>query len=195
MLLGILVLHEHTTKMQRFALVCAAASVVVLTISYGGPPVVALVIATSWSLYGLCKRQVTLSPVESLAGETFLLTVPAVALAVVLGFAIDDSIPGTATAPDWVLVLLTGVATAGPLLLFAYAAQRISLTLLGGLQYLVPIINFLLGWLLYDESMPADRLAGFALIWLALGAVTVDRWRTAAPTGGDVPRLRTTAGG
>ena len=64
-----------------------------------------------------------------------------------------------------------------PLLLFAFAAQRVPLTLLGGLQYLVPIINFLLGWLVYDESMPADRLVGFALVWAALGAVTVDRWR------------------
>ena len=82
-----------------------------------------------------------------------------------------------------------------PLLLFAFAAQRVPLTLLGGLQYLVPIINFLLGWLVYDESMPADRLVGFALVWAALVAVTVDRWRAVAPTGGDVPRLRTTAGG
>lgn len=195
MLLGILVLHEHTTRLQRFALACAASSVVVLTISYGRPPILAFVIAASWSLYGLCKRQVPLSPVESLAGETFLLSVPAAALAAVLAFTIDDSIPATATAPDWILVLLTGLVTAVPLLLFAFAAQRVPLTLLGGLQYLVPIINFLLGWLVYDESMPADRLIGFALVWLALGAITVDRWRTTAPTGGDVARLRTTTGG
>jgi chloramphenicol-sensitive protein RarD len=195
MLLGILVLHEHTSRLQRLALACAALSVVVLTISYGRPPILAFVIAASWSLYGLCKRQVPLSPVESLAGETFLLALPAAALAVVLANTIDDSIPATATAPDWILVLLSGLVTAVPLLLFAFAAQRVPLTLLGGLQYLVPIINFLLGWLVYDESMPADRLVGFVLVWAALVAVTVDRWRTATPTGGAVPRLRTTTGG
>lgn len=195
MLLGVIVLHEHASRLQRVALGCAAVSVVVLTISYGRPPLLAFVIAASWSLYGLCKRQVTLSPVESLAGETFLLTLPAAALAVVLGLTIDDSIPATASAPDWILVLLTGIVTAVPLLLFAFAAQRVPLTLLGGLQYLVPIINFLLGWLLYDESMPADRLVGFALIWAALGAVTVDRWRAATPRPADVTSLPTTAGG
>jgi chloramphenicol-sensitive protein RarD len=195
MLLGILVLHEHAGRLQRVALACAAASVVVLTISYGRPPLLAFVIAASWSLYGLCKRQVALSPVESLAGETFLLTVPAAALAVVLGFTIDDNIPATASAPEWVLVLFTGVVTAVPLLLFAFAAQRVQLTLLGGLQYLVPIINFLLGWLVYDEAMPADRLLGFALIWAALGAVTADRWRAATPRPAGVSSLRTTTGG
>jgi chloramphenicol-sensitive protein RarD len=81
------------------------------------------------------------------------------------------------------------------LLLFAYAAQRVPLTLLGGLQYLVPIINFLLGWLLYDEAMPADRLIGFALIWIALAAVTADRWRATAPRPAKVSSLRTTTGG
>jgi chloramphenicol-sensitive protein RarD len=167
----------------------------VLTISYGRPPLLAFVIAASWSLYGLCKRQVALSPVESLAGETFLLTVPAAALALVLGFTIDDNIPATASAPDWVLVLFTGVVTAVPLLLFAFAAQRVPLTLLGGLQYLVPIINFLLGWLVYDEAMPADRLLGFALIWAALAAVTADRWRATTPTPAGVSSLRTTTGG
>jgi chloramphenicol-sensitive protein RarD len=195
MLLGIVVLHEHAGRLQRLALACAAASVVVLTISYGRPPVLAFVIAVSWSLYGLCKRRVALSPAESLAGETFLLTVPAAVLAVVLGFTIDDSIPATASAPEWILVLLTGVVTAVPLLLFAFAAQRVPLTLLGGLQYLVPIINFLLGWLLYDEAMPADRLVGFALIWAALAAVTADRWRAATPRPADVSRLPTTARG
>ena len=64
------------------------------------------------------------------------------------------------------LVALTGVVTAVPLLLFAVAAQRVPFTLLGALQYLVPTINLLLGWLVYDESMPADRLVGFALVWV-----------------------------
>ena len=145
-----------------------------LTVSYGRPPWIALVIAVSWSLYGLLKRQVPLTPIESLAGETFILLVPAVVLvAVVAGRT--DSVPSSATAGDWALIALTGVVTAVPLLLFAVAAQRVPFTLLGALQYLVPTINLLLGWLVYDESMPADRLVGFALVWIALIAVTVDQ--------------------
>ena len=87
------------------------------------------------------------------------------------------SIPGSATGQEWVLVALTGVVTAVPLLLFAFAAQRVPFTLLGALQYLVPTINLALGWFIYDESMPADRVVGFALVWAALAAVTVDQVR------------------
>jgi chloramphenicol-sensitive protein RarD len=180
MILGIVVLGERASRLHLLALVLAAAAVVVLTASYGRPPMIALVIAVSWSLYGLLKRQVPLTPIESLAGETFVLFVPAViALAVLAGR--DTSVPATATAGEWVLVALTGVVTAVPLLLFAFAAQRVPLTLLGALQYLVPTINLLLGWLVYDERLPADRLLGFVLVWAALLAVTIDRVRTPAP--------------
>jgi chloramphenicol-sensitive protein RarD len=134
---------------------------------------VALVIAGSWSLYGLLKRQVPLTPIESLAGETLILLVPAVVLVAAMSGA-ADSIPSSASAGGWVLVALTGVVTAVPLLLFAFAAPRVRFTLLGPLQYLVPTINLVLGWLVYDESMPADRLVGFALVWVALIAVAVD---------------------
>ena len=180
MLLGVTVLHEHATRLHKLALVLAALAVVVLTISYGRPPVVALIIAATWSIYGLLKRQVPLTAIESLAGETFLLIVPAVVLVAVMAGR-DGSIPSTATGRDWVLVLLTGVVTAVPLLLFAVAAQRVPFTLLGALQYLVPTINLLLGWVVYDEPMPLDRLVGFVLVWAALAAVTVDQVRTATP--------------
>ena len=176
MLLGVTVLHERATPLLKCAMALAALAVVVLTISYGRPPVVAVIIAVSWSLYALLKRQIPLTAIESLAGETFLLTVPAAVVAVVMA-GHGGSIPGSATGQEWVLVALTGVVTAVPLLLFAFAAQRVPFTLLGALQYLVPTINLALGWFIYDESMPADRVVGFALVWAALAAVTVDQVR------------------
>ena len=71
----------------------------------------------------------------------------------------------------------SGVATVVPLMLFAWAAPRVPLTLLGPMQYSVPTINFLLGWLAYDEELPASRVAGFALVWIGLALVTVDTIR------------------
>jgi chloramphenicol-sensitive protein RarD len=180
MVLGVTVLHEHATRLHKVALVLAALAVVVLTISYGRPPLVAFILAATWSVYGLLKRQVPLTAIESLAGETFLLTLPAIVLVVVMAGR-GGSIPTTATGGEWTLVLLTGVITAVPLLLFAFAAQRVPFTLLGALQYLVPTINLVLGWAVYDEPMPMDRLIGFALVWAALAAVTIDRLRQAAP--------------
>ncbi len=181
MILGVTVLHEHASRLQKLAIGLAALAVVVLTMSYGRPPVVALVIAATWSTYGLLKRQVPLSPIESLAGETFLLTIPAGVLVVAMAGS-SDSIPSTATGGEWVLILLTGVVTAVPLLLFAVAARRVPFTLLGALQYLVPTINFLLGWLVYDEPLPLERLVGFALVWAALIAVAVDQVSSRAPS-------------
>ena len=174
MAIGVFVLHEEPTRAQRVAFALAAVAVVILTISYGRPPWIALLLAVTWSLYGLAKRRVPLGAVDSLAGETFVLFVPAV-LAVVAFSTRADSIAQTADTADWILVFGTGMVTAVPLMLFAAAAQSIPFTLLGPLNLLVPLINFGLGWLLYDEPVPLDRFIGFAVVWVALLVVMWDR--------------------
>jgi chloramphenicol-sensitive protein RarD len=177
MAIGVFVLKEEPTTAQRAAFGLAAVAVVILTISYGRPPWIALLIACTWSLYGLAKRRVPLGAIDSLAGETFVLFVPAV-LALVAFSVGTGSVARSADTADWVLVLGTGVVTAVPLMLFAAAAQSIPFTLLGPLNLLVPIINFGLGWLLYDEPVPLDRFIGFAVVWVALLVVMWDRVRT-----------------
>ncbi|MGA7758709.1 MAG: EamA family transporter RarD [Ilumatobacteraceae bacterium] len=174
MAIGVFVLKERPTTAQRFAFGCATVAVVILTVSYGRPPWIALVIAASWSIYGLTTRRVPLGAVDSLAGETFVLFVPAVA-AVVWFSTNADGVAATADPTEWLLVLGTGAITAVPLMLFAGAAKSVPFTLLGPLNLLVPVINFGLGWLVYDEPMPADRLVGFAFVWVALGVVMWDR--------------------
>jgi chloramphenicol-sensitive protein RarD len=176
MAIGVVVLHERPTNPQRFAFGCATVAVVVLTASYGRPPWIALVLAATWSLYGLSKRRIALGPIESLAGETFVLFAPAV-VALLAFSAGGDSVVQTATRPEWALVLGTGVITAVPLTMFAFAAKTIPFTLLGPLNLVVPVVNFGLGWALYHEPVPVDRLVGFAFVWLALLAVMWDRIR------------------
>jgi len=174
MAIGVFILHEEPTAGQRFAFGCSAVAVVILTISYGRPPWIALLIAGTWSFYGLSKRRVPLGAIDSLAGETFVLFVPA--LLAIAAFARDgDTIVRSADATEWALVLGTGVATAVPLMLFAAAAQSVPFTILGPLNLLVPVINFGLGWMLYDEPMPTGRLIGFAFVWVALIVVMWDR--------------------
>jgi chloramphenicol-sensitive protein RarD len=171
--LGVVVLGEALTPMKRASMACTCVAVVVLTASYGRMPWVALLLAATWSWYGLTKRRVPLDPVESLTSELLVLFVPATAL-VALGWVRVDGIPTVATGTEWILLLGTGAITAIPLLLFAFAAQRVPFTLLGPTNYLVPLINFLLGWLAFDESLPTSRVIGFGLVWVALGLVTVD---------------------
>lgn len=173
MLLGVKVLHERLRPVQMVSASLATIAVLVLTISYGRLPVYALAMAVTWSIYGLLKRQIPLTPLESLASETIVLIVPAMAL-VLWHLRYEDSVFRSASITEFVLVALTGVITAVPLLLFAHASQRLPLTVLGPMQYSVPIINFLLGWLVYHETLNASRIVGFALVWIALVIVTVD---------------------
>jgi chloramphenicol-sensitive protein RarD len=182
---GVLVFHEHLTRLQRVAVGLAVVAVLVLAVTYGQVPWIALILAGTWSLYGWLKKQVPLHPLESMAAESFVVLVPAIVVATALAGA-DDSIPSSASAGKLVLVLLTGVATVVPLTLFAWAAHRVPLTVLGPMQYLVPTINFLLGWLAYDEDLPASRVTGFAFVWAGLVLITIDTVRRGRAAGGAV---------
>ncbi|MEN9643394.1 MAG: hypothetical protein RL238_63 [Actinomycetota bacterium] len=177
-MVGVLVLGEHLRTAQRIALGFAVASVVVLTISYGSVPWLALVIAVSWTIYGYLKKQVPLTPVESMAAESFLLLIPAVVMAIAMSGR-ADSIPHAASGRELAFTLLSGLATVTPLMLFAYAAQRMPLSIIGPMQYIVPTMNFFIGWLLYDEDLPPSRVAGFALVWIGLAILTIDSARRA----------------
>lgn len=178
MAIGVIVLREQPTTAQRAAFGLASVAVVILTISNGRPPWIALALAGTWSLYGLSKRRISLDAVDSLAGETFVLLAPAAVLLVIISSR-TGSAASVAEPSDWAFLAGTGAITAIPLMLFASAAKSIPFTLLGPLNLIVPVINFGLGWLLYDEPMPLDRVIGFAFVWLALGAIIVDRFRAA----------------
>ena len=176
MAVGVVVLHEKVSRAQRFVFVLALIAVVILTFSYGRVPWLALIIATTWVAYGYLKKHVPLTPIESMAAESFIVLGPAiVAVTVLAGSA--TSIPNTATAGQFALVLCSGLATIVPLTLFAYAAQRMPLTVIGPLNYIVPTINFCLGWLVFHESLPPSRIVGFALVWVGLVIATVDAAR------------------
>ena len=171
--LGVGVLREKLRLNLKIAVVFALAGLAVLTVSYGRVPWVAISIATTWSVYGLLKKQVPLKPLESLTAEVVILAIPALAYVIATWNRVD-SIPHNADAVELVFALLTGVITAVPLLLFAGASQRTPLTIIGPMQYLVPTINFIIGWAIFDEAVSATRFGGFFLIWICLGFVVSD---------------------
>jgi chloramphenicol-sensitive protein RarD len=157
--------------------------VVVLAVGYGSPPYLALLIAVTWTIYGVAKKRVPSAPVEGLMAETLVLA--PVAVVVLLAMQPGGGSLDGASTLQFALVPLTGVVTITPLLLFAYAAHRVKLTTLGWLQYWVPSINLVLGVAVYDESMPAWRAAGFALVWFALVLITLDGIRAARTAAAD----------
>ncbi len=180
MAIGVFVLGEQITTLKRWSVVFALTAVVVLTVSYGELPWIAVILAATWSAYGLTKRRVPLEAAQSLAAETVVLIGPAI-IVVAAGWRRNDGVPQVATGVDWGFLLGSGVITAAPLVLFAFAAKRVPFTVLGPANYLVPIITFLLGWLMYDEPLSTNRFAGFALVWVALTLVTVDTLRSPQP--------------
>ncbi len=177
--IGVIGFGERLRPASGVALSIAAAAVVVLTLDYGHLPGFALVLGGTWGWYGLIKRTIPLHPIESLAAETFVLLPAALATVAAIETG-DDAIRTTASGGQLALVLLAGVVTVVPLLLFAVAAPRVPFTVLGPLQYAVPTINFALGVWLYDEAMPRARVIGFALVWIALVVFTVDSLRVNA---------------
>ncbi len=171
--LGVTVLGERLRALQWAALGLALVAVVVLTVDYGRPPWVALVLAVSFGIYGLAKKQAAAGAIESLAVETAFLAPLALTYAVALGLS-GGSTFASEGAGHAALMASAGVVTAVPLVLFGAAAVRMPLVVLGLVQYLAPIIQFALGVLLFDEAMPAGRWVGFSLVWLALVLLTAE---------------------
>ncbi|MGW0043082.1 EamA family transporter RarD [Rhodococcus sp. NPDC003348] len=175
-LLGMLVLRERINRWQAVALGFGALAVVILTIDYGRPPWIALVLALSFGAYGLIKKTIPLDPVTSLTAEG-IVTAP-----FAIGYLVWLTVAGTSTflghgAGRTALLISAGVVTAVPLLLFGAAAQRVPLVTLGIIQYLNPGLQMMWGVVVLHEAMPASRWAGFALIWLALAVFTADAVR------------------
>jgi chloramphenicol-sensitive protein RarD len=192
-LLGVTVQRERLRVWQWVAVGIGALAVAVLTVDYGHLPYVALLLAASFGSYSLIKKRLSMPPAEGLFVESAVLAVPAL---VYLGWlnATGGAEFGHVSVLHTILMLLAGVATAVPLLLFAGAANRVPLVGLGILQYVAPILQLAVGVLLFHEPMPAPRLAGFALVWVALVIFTVDGIRSARATGRDQRAQRTAAG-
>jgi chloramphenicol-sensitive protein RarD len=172
-LLGVVILRERLRPVQWVAVGIGTAAVAVLTWDYGRPPWFALILAFSFGCYGLIKKLVGAPPVEGMAIETAALFLPALAW---LGFLEADGQAAFAQGSLVTTLLLVGcgVITAVPLLLFAGAANRVSLTVLGITQYIAPTLQLLLGVTVFHEPMPPTRLAGFGLVWVALVVFTAD---------------------
>ncbi|GLW32124.1 EamA family transporter RarD [Actinoplanes regularis] len=177
-LLGVTVQREHLRSWQWIAVGVGGLAVAILAVDYGRLPYIALALAASFGSYSLIKKRMSLPPAEGLFVESAVLALPA------LGYLSWLNLTGGAqfghvSALHTVLMLFSGVATAVPLLLFAAAANRVPLVGLGILQYVAPILQLACGILIYHEPMPAARLAGFGLVWLALIIFTADGIRSA----------------
>lgn len=172
-LLAVIVLKEKLSVLQTLSIILAGAGVLVLTFSFGTFPWVAIMLALSFAFYGLIKKMVQVGALVGLAIETLLITPFALLF---LGYVhAGGSGSGGAFGSDFgvtLLLLLAGVVTAVPLLLFASGAKRIPLSMVGLLQYIAPTIKLIIGVYLFHEPFTSAHLVAFVCIWVALGIYT-----------------------
>ncbi len=177
-LLGVLLFRERLRLAQWMAVGLGAAAVLVLAVAGGSFPWIALSLAFSFGFYGLVKKIIPLAPTASLTAEGLVQVVPAVTYLAVITLT-GTSWFLTAGSGHALLLAASGLITCVPLLAFAAAAQALPLSVLGLLQYLTPVIQFLLGVLWFGEPMPAYRWIGFVLVWSALIVFSADAVRRA----------------
>lgn len=175
-LLAVVLLREKLRRTQWIAVSLGVVAVVILTVDYGKPPWLALVLGVCFAAYGFLKRTAGSGAIEGVAVETGALLAPALAylvwLAVQGGATLSADDPGRV-----VLFVSSGLLTMLPLLFFGAAATRLTFTSLGLLQYVAPILQWVIGVAVVHEPMPLSRLLGFALIWCALVVLALDGWR------------------
>lgn len=175
MLFGALWFGERHNRLQLSAIGLALVGLLFQIPAVSGFPWISVALAVTFALYAVVRKKAPLGALSGLVVETVLLSPVALVWLIGHSASLPAAFGGTPERALW--VILTGAATATPLLFFGYAARTIRLTTLGILQFLGPTLQFLIGWKLYGEPMSALRLVSFAFIWLAIGVYAWDAWR------------------
>ncbi len=173
-LLGILFLKERLSFWQLISFALATIGVLNLVFQFGEIPWVSLILAMSFGLYGLLKKKARLGALTGLTIETLFIT----PFALIYLITVRTSVADAMYLEDptlFGLLLGAGIVTAVPLLLFASGANRISLSMIGFLQYIAPTLMLIQGVFLYGESFTSVHLVSFVLIWAALVIFTLAR--------------------
>lgn len=191
--LGVGLLGEKLRRLQVLALGFSAVGIVWTIVVLGRLPWVAILVAASFAIYGFLRKQGPWDAVSGLTFETGLLAPVAIVVLVVRSIT-PNAVLGDGSFITLILIAVTGVVTAVPLLAFASAARRVSLTAVGLLQYINPTLQFLVGWQVLGETVSGGRLAGFAWIWIALMLIVIDEVSSSGGLQRPVDRVETHRG-
>ncbi|OIJ17224.1 EamA family transporter [Anaerobacillus alkalilacustris] len=170
MLIGVIALKERLNVSQIVAFVLAAIGVLILTFHYGVVPWISLSLALTFGFYGLAKKLIKSDSTVGLALETMVISPIALVFMTYLMF--QSQIQFFDSISTSLLLMGSGIVTVLPLLFFTMSAQKVTLSLLGILQYISPTIVLLVGVFLYNETLSKAHLIAFIFIWSALAIYT-----------------------
>ena len=169
---------ERLSWVQNAAILLASLAVVIMTVSQGVVPWIALLVSISFGLYGYVKKKISVGPVVSVTAEVLLLAPFALTvLYIIHGSGVGSGGTFGQSLDDSVLLMLSGPLTATPLILFSYAAKRIPMATLGLLNYVNPTLQFFCAIVIFAEPIGVVQIASFGLIWLALALYSADSFR------------------
>jgi chloramphenicol-sensitive protein RarD len=171
-LVGVVFLKERLRRPQVVSVLLAAIGVSFLTVKGGEFPFVAVSLALLFTLYGVIRKQVSVGAMPGLFIETLLLFPFAMAWLTWLLMAQQAEF-GRGGAEMSSLLILAGPLTVVPLLLFAVAARRLTLTVIGFMQFIAPTLQFIVG-IFYGEVLTTAHLVCFSCIWAAVAIFSID---------------------
>lgn len=166
-LFGALFYHEKLDRLQKIGIALAALGVLIKIFVYGRVPIIALILAISFAIYGLLKKKSKYTSLVGLGFETLIVGLPA-CLYVFFSETSGKGITGNLPVSFWLLILLSGIVTAVPLLLYGEGTKRLPLKVVGFLQYIAPTIALFLGIFVFEEAFSIDEFVPFLIIWLGL---------------------------
>lgn len=175
-LLGVLILKERLRRLQCVALICGLIGAGSLAIFSIETLWISSTLALAFGVYALIRKTAPIGSAQGLMIETLVLTPPAIVYLSLLGN--EGVVVARNSLELWGLILFSGVLTSIPLLLFGNAARKLPLITIGMLQYIIPVMQFLIGHLLYGEQLGGEKLVSFVFVWIGLAIIAVDSLRS-----------------
>ena len=173
---GAIFFKEKLTKLQKIGITFAIIGVVLKTILYGQIPYIGLILAFAFGTYGLLKKKSSLNSLNGLGFETMIISIPSLIYLLNIearGLGISGNLPWQ----FWILISITGVVTAVPLLFYAEGTKRLPLSVVGFLQYIAPTIMIVLGIFVFKEPFTFISLIPFSFIWIGLGFFSYSQYK------------------
>lgn len=168
-----IIFKSKVNRVQMLSVLLVIMGVMNLLLNYGSFPIIALLLASTFCLYAIIHKKVTVKPLPGLLVEGFFMSIPAV-IYIAYTLILGKGIFFTGTTYEITLLLLSGVVTSLPLAGFAFAVQRLNLSTVGLMQYIAPTLSFLIGVFIYKEVFTKTHLISFIFIWTAVIIYSLD---------------------
>ncbi|MCK8781655.1 EamA family transporter RarD [Rhizobium sp. NTR19] len=169
--LAAVLLKEKLSPRQLAAIGLVVIAVAILTLDAGGLPWISIGLCVTWGFYALLRKTLPIGPNQGFFLEVLLISIPALPYVLWLESTGEGHILN-GTGMETLLLMMAGVVTATPLMIYANAAKLLRLSTIGIMQYIAPTMIFLIAVLVFHEPLSQIKLTAFVLIWLALALYT-----------------------